>query len=62
MRVVKILELWTDPAFGTHPFYVSLVNQLINHIKVFFPGIQCEKFKNPPKELNFQYLKENRLI
>ena len=62
IKHVKIVELWTEQAFFKHPFYQSLVDQLITHIEVFFPGLTCTRYQNPPVELNFTYLKVNKLI
>ena len=29
---------------------------------MFFPGLECSRYAKPPVELNFQYLKVNKLI
>ena len=29
---------------------------------MFFPGLTCSKYERPPVELNFHYLKTNKLI
>lgn len=62
IKRVKIVQLWTEQAFFTHPFYQRLVDELISHVEVFFPGLTCTRYENPPVELNFQYLKVNKLI
>ena len=62
VKYVKIVQLWTEQAFFKHPFYQKLVDQLIHHIQVFFPGLECSRYEKPPVELNFQYLKVNKLI
>lgn len=54
--------MWTEPAYFTHPFYLGLVEQMQRYIEVFFPGITCELYKDPPLELNYTYLKENKMI
>ena len=62
IKRILIVQLWTDPAFETHPFYNKLVTQLIDYVHVFFPGVYAERYTEPPVELNFQYLKTNKLI
>lgn len=46
----------------THPFYQKLVDELISYVKVFFPGVNCQRYEDPPPELNFQHLCANKLI
>jgi hypothetical protein len=45
---VLLLEMWTEPAYFTHPFYRGLVSQMQKYIEVFFPGVVCELYRNPP--------------
>lgn len=63
-RVTKVLllEMWTEPAYFTHPFYRGLVSQMQRYIEVFFPGIVCELYKDRPITLDYTYLKENKMI
>lgn len=63
-RVQKVLlhQMWTEPAFFTHPFYTGLVKQMQRYIEIYFPGIVCELYDNPPLELDYAYLKENKMI
>lgn len=51
--------MWTEPAYEKHPFYIELIKKMKKYIEIFFPGIVCELYEDPPKELNFQYLKDN---
>lgn len=38
------------------------MDELCRFIEVFFPGLECSRYEKPPVELNFQYLKINKLI
>ena len=62
LKRILIVELWTDPAVEAHPFYKKLVDELIHYVQVFFPGVACERYTQPPVELNYQYLKVNGLV
>ena len=62
IKKVLLIQMWTDPSYCQHPFYQRLVQELKNHVQIFFPGVICEDYKNPPVELNLQYLQVNKLI
>ena len=38
------------------------MDELINYVQVFFPGVTGERYTQPPVELNYQYLKVNGLV